>query len=263
MLVALQGTVRTHAASASKGPTYHCPGCRQEVTLKKGVKVVHHFAHKPPVSCAWAAGETLAHLGAKNLFLNHFAAQGYEADVEYPIGSQRADVHVVGSNGTQYVFEMQHQPITSEEIAARTDAYFQAGAVVTWLPLIDIAKMAPKAKKTADGYVIERYTPKPFERWLHGFHFKELWFVDASTGMLWRGQFDAAMLDVPYSEWHVSGGGTESAGGYTRFSKRWRKLTLVGPYPLGSITFGRQSRAACVFGGHRYPAGARVTMTPK
>lgn len=154
MLVALMDGQRIHAGSALKGPTYHCPGCRQEVTLKKGEKVIHHFAHKPPVTCAWAAGETQAHLGAKNLLMHHFKALGYQADVEFPIGTQRADVHVLGSLGPN-VFEIQHQPITPSEIAGRTAAYFQAGAAVTWLPLIDIAKDRDQGQEDS-GWICDR-----------------------------------------------------------------------------------------------------------
>lgn len=262
MLVALINGQRIHAGLAQKGEIYYCPGCHQEVTLKKGAKVIHHFAHKPPVTCSWATGETKAHLGAKSLLMNYFRDLGYQAEVEYPVGSQRADVHVLGRNGPN-IFEVQHQPITPSEIATRTAAYFQAGAAVTWLALIDIAKNEGKAKRTSDGYVIERYSPKPFERWLHGFNFKEIWFIDVATGMLWKGRFESSLIEVPYSEWHVSGGGTESAGGYARVSKRWKKLFLSGPYPLSAIQFGRKARQSGVVGSHVYPAGNRVTMTPK
>ena len=261
MLVALKGSNRIHASVAEKGHTFHCPGCHTEVTLKKGAKVIHHFAHKPPVTCSWAVGETKAHLSAKNLFLEHLTNAGYKADVEYPIGTQRADVHFQDTNGISYVIEIQHQPITPSEISRRTEGYFRAGAVVTWLPLIDIAKLAPKAEQTATGYVIKRYTPKPFERWLHGFHFKEMWFVDPSTGMLWKGTFSDEIISVPYSEWYVSGGDTESAGGYDRTSKRCKKLTITGPIPLGAIQLGSQIRKQSTIGGHVYPQGRRLIMT--
>jgi len=264
MLVALDGIARVHAATAEKGPEFRCPGCGEVMTLRKGTKVVHHFAHKPPVACSWAVGETLGHLTAKNLLMEFFKWRGYEADVEFPVGRQRADVHVLGKQRRRaHVFEIQHQPITPAEISARTRGYFATGAAVTWISLIDIGKLGSKAKQTPTGYVIGRYTPKPFERWLHGFHFKELWFIDTSTRMFWRGVFSASMIEVPLSEWHVSGGGMESAGGYSKHSKKWKTLTLDGPYPVNQITFGIESRSASTIGAFSYPAGRRITMAGK
>lgn len=262
MLVALLNSTRVLAGLAQKGPSYACPGCGQAVTLKKGTKVVHHFAHKPPVTCSWAQGETAAHMAGKLLFLNHFRSLAAPSDVEFPIGNQRADVYASNKAGHGFVFEIQHQPISELEIARRTQAYFGNNVAVTWVPLIDIAKLKDK-KATATGYVVHRYSPKPFEKWLHGFNFGELWFVDVSTGMLWQGRFDKSMIEVPLSEWHVSGGGTESAGGYSRVSKRWRKLSLTGPFSLGQLNIARALRKQGSMGSHVYPQGQRVTFTPR
>ncbi|MGA3954069.1 competence protein CoiA [Ralstonia nicotianae] len=260
MLVAHMNGLRVFARDALKGPTYHCPDCRTEVVLKKGLKVIHHFAHKPPVTCSWAIGETAAHMLSKQLFLDYFRSLPRHADVEWPVGNQRADVYAVGQSGHGYVFEMQHQPITEQEIARRTAAYFQSGVAVGWLPLINVAKL--HGVKTATGYVVARYSPKPFEKWLHGFNFKEIWYVEPSTGNLWKGRFDKALLDVPYSEWRVSGGGTEWAGGYSYPSKRWRRLTLTGPFKLEKMRISSRFRKASAVGAHTYPQGNRITFAP-
>lgn len=262
MLVALLNSARVLAGLAQKGPSYSCPGCGQAVTLKKGTKVVHHFAHKPPVTCSWAQGETAAHMAGKLLFLNHFRSVAAPSDVEFPIGNQRADVYATNQAGHGFVFEIQHQPISELEIARRTQEYFRSNVAVTWVPLIDIAKLKDK-KVTSSGYVVHRYSPKPFEKWLHGFNFGELWFVDVATSMLWQGRFEKSMIEVPLSEWHVSGGGTESAGGYSRVSKRWRKLSLTGPYSLGQLKIARALRKQGSMGSHIYPQGQRVTFAPR
>jgi competence protein CoiA len=221
---------------------------------------VHHFAHKAPVTCSWAVGETQGHLAGKNLLMDLFKWHGYEVDVEFPVGKQRADVHVLGKRGRAHIFEIQHQPITPAEISARTKGYFAAGAAVTWISLIDIAKLGSKTTKTLTGYVIERYTPKPFERWLHGFHFKELWFFEPSTRMFWRGTFSASIIHVPLSEWRTPGGGSASAGGYSRTSRKWKTLTLDRPYPVNLISFGVETRPASAIGDFSYPGGRRITM---
>ena len=93
MLMALLDDVLVLARDSGKDVTYLCPECRCEVTLKKGRKVVHHFAHKPPVTCYYAAGETVAHLKSKLDFHDHFKLSGLEASVEY--GGFTLQVHHV------------------------------------------------------------------------------------------------------------------------------------------------------------------------
>jgi competence protein CoiA-like protein len=40
---------------------FFCPICSDEAILKKGTVKVHHFAHKPPVTCEYGRGETEKH----------------------------------------------------------------------------------------------------------------------------------------------------------------------------------------------------------
>lgn len=46
MLVASLDDVRIDAVVAQRGPEYRCPKCKGLVILKKGRKVIDHFAHK-------------------------------------------------------------------------------------------------------------------------------------------------------------------------------------------------------------------------
>lgn len=263
MLVAHLKGARILAALALKGPIYHCPGCGQVVTLRKGTKVAHNFAHKPPVTCAYAKGETAGHMAAKMLFLNYMLSLPRHAQVEFPVGNQRADLYVESKDGNKYVFEMQHTSITESEIAQRTAAYMQFGAAVTWLPLIDLAKRTDKTL-TRTGYVIERYSPKPFERWLEGFHFgKDMWYVDPSSGFLWHGVTNDVMLEKPAAEWRESGGYLNSVGGYSYRSTRWRKLKLTGPYALAQLRITRERRQAFQSKRYSYPAGWRAVLSPR
>lgn len=82
MLVALRADQRATAWEAQKGSLFVCPKCRTHVTQKKGRLVAHHFAHKPPVTCPRAAGETQGHLKAKMLLHATFANRGLGAAVE-------------------------------------------------------------------------------------------------------------------------------------------------------------------------------------
>jgi hypothetical protein len=248
------------ASLATKGPTYHCPGCGEEVILKQGRKVIHHFAHKPPVTCSWAAGETTLHLKAKEAFYEHFKRLGMNVEVEYPLnaGRLRADVYVIGKNGKPVVFELQHSSILPGEIERRTNEYFKLGITLIWVSVFKPGKL--DGKQTRTGMVVERYTPKPFERWLHGFNFGKIWYFDPENASLWHGRFDKSMIDVPVSEWYESGGTHVSVGGYSRISKRWKKLTLTGPFQLDQVRYEIKRRDETRLGGHWYPAGSLLNI---
>lgn len=260
MLVALLEKNRIVANLAQKGFAYFCPGCAQEVTLKKGRKVVHHFAHKPPVSCSWAAGETQQHLKAKEIFYFFFKEQGRAVDIESPLAGNllRADVLVTATNGQRVAFELQHSTISPDEIERRTSLYFQNGIVLVWLPLIKLDKL--DFERAPHGGVVKRYTPKPFERWLHGFNFGEIWYFDPECAHLWHGKFEKSMIEVPVSEWYESGGNHVSVGGYERISKRWKKLTLTGPFSLNEVAFKFKFRAETRMAKHWYPQGTILSI---
>lgn len=256
MLVALCDGSRALAALAEKGPVYRCAGCMQEVILKKGSKVVHHFAHRPPMTCAYGAGETQAHMAAKMLLLEHFAAKGYQADVEYPIGEQRADVHVLSPKGASFVFEIQHSPISPEEIAKRTEGYYKSGSAVIWLPLIDMSALFDRLEPdTYSDYVVRRYSPKPFERWIQGYHgAAPVWFVDAGTGYLWACVMHDHIIEVPATEW---------GGGYDKVSKRWKELFISGPFNLDDLNFKHIGEQVRFTREHFYPRSMRISISEK
>jgi competence protein CoiA len=234
MLVALMNGVRIEAADAERGPDYECPNCHRILILRKGSIVIHHFAHKPPVNCSWASEETKAHLAAKKTLLEAFRARGLRAEVEVQVlstaGDRRADVLVWSPDEKSRVaIEVQHQPILFEAIHNRTRAYMSAGIPVIWMGLLS-EKVFNDAQILKGGYLISQYVARPWERWAHAYGYKELWFMRVEDGTMWRGVLSAHLIDVPLSTWYGEGGQEESAGGYTRVSRRWRELRLTGPY---------------------------------
>ncbi len=96
---------RIDALTAERGPSYFCPKCKDEVVLKKGRKVVHHFAHKPPTDCTWAKGETRAHMESKVLVADAFKKRGLRAELGFVVktlpGDRRADVMAWSPKGLQ------------------------------------------------------------------------------------------------------------------------------------------------------------------
>lgn len=258
MLVAILDGARVLARDSDKGFTYYCPGCAGEVVLRKGRKKVAHFAHKPPVSCSFAAGETLAHMESKQAFYDHFKSVGLPVEVERPLDfngvKARSDVYVSKTRkGMPAAIEIQHTNISLDEIERRTANYAKLGVAVAWVPLINFEKLDIDVGDDG-GWSVKRYSPKPFEKWVHGFNYGEIWYYEHDGGVLWRGKLVPCVIEVPYSEWYEQDGSQQTAGGYERISKRWKTLKLTAMYALREVQFSISARKAKSLGGLNFPA---------
>ena len=247
MLVALLNDQRIDAFEATKGPQYYCPNCKSEVILKQGRIVIHHFAHKPPTDCSWAKGETREHLLAKTLLRDAFRARGYQADFEVEVlsgaGDRRADVLVTNGRGVRVAMEVQHTPILYDAMERRTNGYAAAQVPVIWMGILS-SKMKDAAVPFNGGLEIEQYVIRPWEKWAHAYYFKELWYIDPQERTLWKGQFSDYLIDVESSSWYSEYGEEQSAGDYSRISKKWKTLTLTGPFSVDEVNIGFKSRKA-------------------
>ena len=232
---------------ANKGPSYRCPNCGADVILKQGRIVIHHFAHKPPTDCTWASGETREHLLAKTQIRDAFRARGYQADYEVEVlsvaGDRRADVLVTNARGVRVAIEIQHTPILYDAIERRTEAYMSAGVPVIWVAILS-GKMKEEAETVSDGLRIEQYVIRPWEKWVHAYYFKNLWYIDPDDQSLWLGVFADYHIDVPISSWYNEYAEEQSSGGYSRISKKWKILDLHGPKHLSKIRISVDSRKA-------------------
>ena len=262
MLVANLNGHRIEATEADKGHEYHCPECQSVVVLKKGRIVTHHFAHKPPTDCRWAKGETREHLAAKQLFKEEFVGRGLRAEVEHEVKSlpndRRADVMVWSPNGTPFALELQHTPIGYDDLENRTRSYIRAGVRVIWIPFIRsiLWEDAEVPQSDADGdFIIERFSARPLERWVNGFNYGRFWMYDPSDSALWEANLSTHNIHVPETSWYDSEGNENYAGGYSKPSRRWRKLKLWGPYSLNQVKIGTMKRLEMKMGNHQYPGG--------
>lgn len=230
MLVAEMNTGRIDAFTAERGPTYYCPKCRGEVILKKGRKVVHHFAHKPPTTCSWANGETRAHMESKIVLAEALKERGLRAEVEFVVntllGDRRADVMAWSPKGLQIAFELQHTPIGLSEIERRAVSYSKAGIAQIWIPFLQ-AKVWDDGASRPSGWFVERYSPRQFERWVHGFNGKNgMWMYDPKEKLFWMGRLAGHQTYVEESTWYSEGGEENYSGGFWKFSKRFKELSL-------------------------------------
>ena len=262
MLIANLKGRRIEATVADRGPTYHCPKCSEVVILKKGRIVTHHFAHKPPVHCSWAKGETREHLKAKQLFKQEFVRRGLRVKVEHEIPSlpndRRADVVIWSPRGQRFALELQHTPIDYNSLENRTQSYIHADVRVIWVPFMrpNYWKEAKELGPNVDGdLLIERFPARPLEKWVHGFNFGKFWMFDSIRNALWRAKLYKHEIYVEESSWYEPDGEEVSAGGYSRISRRWRELKLWGPYDLDQVSIREMNRPPNKMGNHIYPGG--------
>lgn len=266
MLVAKLGEDRIDAAIAQRGPEYHCPQCKGVVILKKGRKVIDHFAHKPPTDCTWAAGETRAHLEAKLIVSQALAGRGLKAQVECVVdtlpGDRRADVMAWSPKGLQIAFELQHTPIGLDEIERRAFSYARAGIAQIWIPFLK-ASVWKDGESRGGGWFVRQYSPRPFERWVHGLNGKSgMWMYDPAEKKFWLGRLEGHQIYVEETSWYSEGGEENYGGGFHRWSKRYKELTLEGPYAPESLLIKVAPRRAFKTKDYNWPAGRIAHLVP-
>ncbi len=265
MLTANYNGSRIDAHGATKGLVYSCPSCNQLVSLKQGQIKIAHFAHKPPTDCSWARGETADHLKAKVLLKDAFRKQGYVADYEVEVlsvrGDRRADILITSQDfQRKWAIEIQHTPILFPAIESRTKGYMAANIPVLWMGILS-SKMKADAERVENGLVIRKYSIRPWEKWAQALAFKDLWYIDPTNGTLWCGNFTDHKIYVESTSWFEPGGIEQSAGGYSRASKRWRTLTLDGPYYPSQLTIGTKRRNAWSSPVFSLPQGLIATLS--
>lgn len=269
MLVATTNGIRIEAWNAQKGPDYFCPQCNSPLILKKGRKVIHHFAHKPPIDCEWASSETRAHLEAKKIICESLRNRGFQCEVEFqfrtPRGQQRADVIAWSKDGKSCaVFEPQHSSISLESLETRSHGYAEAGCSQIWIPFIQ-EKYLLGATELPDGKLVyDEYPAKQFERWIHGFGAGNgMWVYAPHDNSFWHAEFKKYETYVEPTSWFAEGGEERSAGGYWKISKRYKRLFLSGPYNFDILALSVFRREAKSLAHYNWPAGQRLMLKPE
>jgi competence protein CoiA len=133
-----------------------CPCCGGEVTLRRGHVIAPHFAHRPPVTCEYGAGESAEHRRCKLAVYESLRAHPRvtKCELERDLGTVRPDVSAYIGN-VPVAVEVQLSSLPLERIARRTAEYARKGIYVLWLPPYTSALAA------------ELYAPRPWELWLH------------------------------------------------------------------------------------------------
>jgi competence protein CoiA len=200
--------VEARATTRADAP-FACPKCEKEVVIRKGHIRVHHFAHKPPVTCAYGTGESEAHRRCKVAIYDELRASDLASacELEKDFGPVVADVYAVISR-TPVAIEVQISALTLEEIITRTRAYEHLGISLLWLP------------QHSEAIATSRYAPRVWERWLHAAYFGRVYYWLEGLTIL-PVHFSHHYLDVEYREWYSEFGELQTAGGFSRLSRRW------------------------------------------
>lgn len=213
--------------SAKNESPFQCPKCKREVVLRKGNRKIHHFAHKPPITCNWGAGETEAH---RTTCLAIYDALRLAAGVEgvaleKDFGSCVADVFAV-IRGERVAVEVQRSKISAHEIARRTVNYHALNIAVLWVLL-------PREELSTD-----KLSAKEFEKWCHAAWYGRAYYWIAGE-VLQPVHFDEYLRWVEATSWYADGM-EQSAGGYSLRSKRW-----VTPRPGTPVRISQDFERRC------------------
>lgn len=217
-------SVKVIAAHTSKadGP-FVCPECTKDVFLRKCRMKVDHFAHRPPVTCQYGSGETERHRECKTAIYEALAKceNVTKLELERHLKEVRPDVSCYIGD-VPVAIEVQISALSYEAILRRTEHYARKKIYVLW-----IAQWSPELDNA------ERYSPRVWEKWCHAAYFGRVYYWTTGS-LVVPYHFDPCLLDVPLSEWHDENGDEVSAGGYTRYSKRYRTPAQGRPLDIAS-----------------------------
>jgi hypothetical protein len=275
MLVAISDGQRVEARDAAQLAEYHCAQCGAPVVPRQSKSSGVMFAHRRRSSCRWTHAESQDHQSAKLALRDAIAPRCLRTELEWEVpwlerplesvedlpadhgGDRRADLVVWSPANRPIAIELQHSAITVKHLERRAFSYAGAGVAQIWLPFLEAEVVATAVERPSgkDGnWVIARYPAPRWQRWLHGYNFGQLWFYEGERSALWCGRFSPHYATVP-SDSPESNDAPCDTVEYRRPSKRWRELTLWGPYRAEELRIDLGYRAAAELGGYRYPAG--------
>ncbi len=243
-----EATAYIEATVARRGESYVCRACGAPVIFKPGRVRAAHFAHRPDLSCAQAAIMSPAHLRAQGLLAETLRSRGLVVELEAPLanaeGDRRVDVLVwpPARPEARIAIEVQASNLGANLIEARSASYQVMAVAPLWLRLLDFGNFRAVQTLPFRGTVwIERYRARAWERWAHDYQGGRLWFMDASTGLLWRGLFVAAHRGRERGA--LSGGRGEAAARAADWAEaiQWVDLELDGPFDAHDLRLKRGS----------------------
>jgi hypothetical protein len=238
------------AAQAMRGTAYLCRICGAPVTFKPGRVRAAHFAHRPDAACAFGAPMSPAHLAAQHRIAQALRDRGLAVELEAALiganDARRIDVLTWPPDrpAARIAIEVQASDLTAASIEARTASYQAMAVTPLWLRLLDfsgfpaVQTLPPRATVW-----IERYRAKAWERWAHDHLGGRLWFMDAGTGLVWRGLFVPGHRHRERALLPTDAGEARGRGADWTQASQWVDLELDGPFDLAALKLRRGAAA--------------------
>lgn len=269
MLIALFHDQRVSAATAQKRVDHFCPECHQSVRKRERRGYVPHFYHLVKSNCA-NSGESLEHENAKMNLAEEFSGRGSVAEIECTIiadlkargklnlfsvsdidqiASRRTDIIVrkPKKSGVQsYAIEIQGVNLPREEFAGRNSDWDRYGVPVLWLAILPkvLRKQFKQSEPKGEPFKIERYSPRPFERWITA-RCGELWFYEPEMRVAFKVRFQPHILHVdPKVFWDPSAGDMVETDGYDKVSERYVDLLVAPQVRLNDLLIDASQKIA-------------------
>jgi competence CoiA-like predicted nuclease len=161
------GDVLAFEVGLEDGP-FACPHCGAKVILKKGRRVIPHFAHLVRSNCAYSGeAESEEHKQAKKeIYEALLCIPGVTSvQMERDLQEVQPDVYCV-INGEEVVLEIQTSRTTLDRIDEKTDIYARKNIAVLWMPVL--------SNRVLD----DRYAPKDWELHLHKMYKRRVYYWD-------------------------------------------------------------------------------------
>lgn len=223
MLIALTDAgSRTAAWEALRGTVYGCPVCAEPVILHQGKKRIAHYAHRPGSDCTHE-GESREHVEMKHAVWTAMrTAPGVtRCELEWPLGSRRADVFVETEHGQRVAVEAQVSSKEEPEFEAKIADYGALGVLPLYLVhakafrgyvatfkmgslherevrvpqwVLSLALVDPSAEQSLQTYSVCSDTEYQLHTILQVFDGTDAWLVRLEP--LWRDAWDAAQQYV-------------------------------------------------------------------
>ena len=197
--------------------SYQCPECQSAVVLKKCRLKVDHFAHKPPITCAYGKGESEIHRRSKMEIFKGLEGRSEVEKLELERGGLttiRPDVSFKVA-GSYVAFEVQLSALTVEKIIQRTSEYAKKKIALLWLA------------QWSDRLFKKPYVPSAWERWVHAANYGRVYYWKTGLTVI-PCHFGECYLWKPLSEWYSEDGEEASAGNCWKKSKRYF-VPIIGP----------------------------------
>ena len=163
-----QGTLMIARDVTRKQGPFFCPECGEQVVLKKGSFMAHHFAHRPSSECTYGVGESEEHRQAKYQIYDALCQHPgvTKLAIERPLGEVRPDISFCWEGRDYVAIEIQISVASPEKIAQRTSAYATEKIAVLWT----------KPYRRENMSCLTPYRTSLLERYLHALYFGNVYY---------------------------------------------------------------------------------------